>query len=55
VNAYADWQVHYETCAKCKPGKLCAEGDRLFRVDVPELSAAEKRTIDTLDALDGAA
>lgn len=30
-DAYTDWQVHYETCARCRPDWTCEFGAEIKR------------------------
>jgi hypothetical protein len=30
-DAYTDWQVHYETCARCRPTWTCELGAEIRR------------------------
>lgn len=30
-DAYTDWQVHYETCVRCRPDWTCEEGAEIKR------------------------
>jgi hypothetical protein len=30
-NAYTDWQVHYETCPRCRPNWTCEVGAEIQR------------------------